>query len=169
MNRAAPEPKANMGQPEPRLDGRLKVTGEARYGSDFPVSNPAFAYLIISPIAKGRIQTIDLADAKAVPGVIQIFTHENMNDIRLLKFSTSGGGPISSWQKMGPEIGHDGQIIGMVVAENFETARCQPVESLPKRQEAKLCMVAPSLRVQESAKRVGALVFYDPTPLPLPG
>jgi xanthine dehydrogenase YagR molybdenum-binding subunit len=123
MNRAAPEPKANMGQPEPRLDGRLKVTGEARYGSDFPVSNPAFAYLIISPIAKGRIQTIDLTHAKAVPGVIEIFTHENMNDIRLLKFSTSGGGPISSWQKMGPEIGHDGQIIGMVVAENFETAR----------------------------------------------
>jgi xanthine dehydrogenase YagR molybdenum-binding subunit len=33
MNRAAPEPKRNMGQPAPRLDGRLKVIGEARYTS----------------------------------------------------------------------------------------------------------------------------------------
>jgi xanthine dehydrogenase YagR molybdenum-binding subunit len=123
MNRAAPEPKANMGQPEPRLDGRLKVTGEARYGSDFPVSNPAFAYLIISPIAKGRIQSIDLTDAKAVPGVIQIFTYENMSDFQPLKYAVGGGGAISSWQKMGPEIGHDGQIIGMAVAETFEGAR----------------------------------------------
>ena len=77
MNRAAPEPKANMGQPEPRIDGRLKVTGEARYGSDFPVSNPAFAFLVTSAIAKGRIERIDLADAKSVPGVLEIFTHEN--------------------------------------------------------------------------------------------
>ena len=34
MNRAAPQPKENMGRPEPRVDGRQKVTGEARYGSD---------------------------------------------------------------------------------------------------------------------------------------
>jgi xanthine dehydrogenase YagR molybdenum-binding subunit len=33
-----------MGKPEPRIDGRLKVTGEARYGSDFPVANPAYAF-----------------------------------------------------------------------------------------------------------------------------
>ena len=55
MNRAAPEPKANMGKPAPRLDARLKVTGEARYASDMPVSNPAFAFLVTSPIAKGTI------------------------------------------------------------------------------------------------------------------
>jgi len=60
MNRAAPEPKDNMGQPEPRVDARLKVTGEARYASDFPVSNPAFAFLVTSAIAKGSIQSIDL-------------------------------------------------------------------------------------------------------------
>ena len=34
MNRAAPQPKENMGRPEPRMD-------EARYGSDFAVNNPA--------------------------------------------------------------------------------------------------------------------------------
>ena len=44
-----------MGQPVPRIDARLKVTGEARYASDMPVSNPAFAFLVTSAIAKGTI------------------------------------------------------------------------------------------------------------------
>jgi xanthine dehydrogenase YagR molybdenum-binding subunit len=123
MNRAAPEAKFNMGAPAPRLDGRAKVTGEARYGSDFAPSNPAYAFLITSPIARGRIESIDLGEAIAIPGVIEIFTRENIGDIKEIKFSTSGGGPTSSWQFMGPEIGHDGQIIGMVVAETFEAAR----------------------------------------------
>ena len=52
MNRAAPAPLDNMGRPEPRLDGRAKVTGEARYGSDFAMSDPAYAFLVTSPIAK---------------------------------------------------------------------------------------------------------------------
>ena len=56
MNRAAPEPKDNMGQPAPRVEARLKVTGEARYASDMPVNNPAFAFLVTSPIAKGEIK-----------------------------------------------------------------------------------------------------------------
>ena len=54
MNRAAPQPKDNMGEPAPRLEARLKVTGEARYASDMPVNNPAYAFLVTSPIAKGE-------------------------------------------------------------------------------------------------------------------
>jgi xanthine dehydrogenase YagR molybdenum-binding subunit len=123
MVRAAPEPKANMGKPEPRLDSRLKVTGEARYGSDFPVSNPAFAFLITSPIAKGRIIDIDLSEAKAVPGVIEIFTHDNTAGLHPVPPSAKGGSATTSWQELGPQIGHDGQIIGMVVADTFEAAR----------------------------------------------
>ena len=73
MNRAAPAPLDNMGRPEPRLDGRAKVTGEARYGSDFIVSDVAHAFLITSPIAKGRIASIDTSLAKRLPGVIEVF------------------------------------------------------------------------------------------------
>ena len=65
MSRAAPEPKANMGQPAPRIDARLKVTGEARYASDMPVANPAYAFLVTSAIAKGAITSIDLDAAPA--------------------------------------------------------------------------------------------------------
>jgi xanthine dehydrogenase YagR molybdenum-binding subunit len=122
-NRAAPEPKANMGQPAPRLEARLKVTGQARYASDISVNNPAFAFLVTSPIAKGTIAKIDLGDAKAVPGVLDIFTHENTGDLKTLKYGAGGGGASTSIQDLGPKIQHDGQIVAMVVANTFEAAR----------------------------------------------
>src|ERR1043166_7738742 len=84
MKRAAPDPLENMGKPEPRKEARLKVTGEAQYASDMSVNNPAFAFLITSPVARGTITAIDLGDAKAVRGVIDIFTHENTGDLKIL-------------------------------------------------------------------------------------
>ncbi len=123
MNRAAPEPKANMGQPVPRLEARLKVTGEARYSSDIAVGRPAFGYLLTSAIAKGHVAHIDLAEARQVPGVIEIFTHENTGELKTVKYGAGGGGPSTSIQGYGPDIHHDGQIIGLVVAETFEAAR----------------------------------------------
>src|SRR5437868_14626831 len=108
MNNAAPAPQANMGQPEPRVEARLKVTGEARYASDFQVSNPAFAFLVTSSIAKGSIQSIDASEAKAVRGVFDIFTHENTGELKPVKFGGGGGGASTSIQDLGPKIQHDG-------------------------------------------------------------
>src|SRR5205823_14217079 len=79
---AAPEPKANMGQPVPRLDARLKVTGEARYAADFPVANPAYAFLVTSAIAKGRITNLEIETARSVPGVLDILTQENTTELK---------------------------------------------------------------------------------------
>jgi xanthine dehydrogenase YagR molybdenum-binding subunit len=120
MTTAAPEPKTNMGEPEPRYEARLKVTGEARYPSDVPVANPAFAFLVTSAIAKGTIASMNLDGARAVTGVLDIFTHENTKELKDGKF---GGGSATSIQKLGPEIAHDGQIIAMVVADSYEGAR----------------------------------------------
>src|SRR5262249_46142449 len=65
---------------------------------------------------------IDLADALAVPGVLDILTYENTT-LKDLKFSTGGGGATTSWQALGPDIGHDGQIVAVVLADTFEAAR----------------------------------------------
>ncbi|PWT90215.1 MAG: xanthine dehydrogenase, partial [Proteobacteria bacterium] len=116
---AAPEPQANMGEPAPRIDARQKVTGEARYASDFPLANPAYAVLVTSAIARGRLLGLDLEAAKAVPGVLDILTQDNTGELKEVKF----GGASTSIQKLGPEIAHDGQIIAMVVADTFEAAR----------------------------------------------
>src|SRR5437667_6835855 len=115
---AAPEPKRNMGEPEPRLDGRLKVTGQARYGSDFPVSNPAYAYLVTSAIARGRIAKIDLSAAKSVPGVLYIMTHENRPPMGKFEFFAKGGEAATAKPPLSTDrIDHEGEIVALVVAE----------------------------------------------------
>jgi xanthine dehydrogenase YagR molybdenum-binding subunit len=123
MSAAAPAPKTNMGQPVARLDARLKVTGQARYGSDFPLSNPAFAFLVTSAVAKGRLTALDTAAARAVPGVLDIITQQEAGVLKEVKFAGGGGGACTSIQDLGPEILHDGQIVAMVVANTFEAAR----------------------------------------------
>jgi xanthine dehydrogenase YagR molybdenum-binding subunit len=119
MSDAAPAPKANMGAPLKRVDGRLKVTGEARYAADIPVGNLAHAVLVTSTIARGRIRQLDLAAARAVPGVLDIFTCENAGGLAAPKLGSASTSvmPLNS-----PQIWHDGQIIGLVVADTLEAA-----------------------------------------------
>jgi xanthine dehydrogenase YagR molybdenum-binding subunit len=124
MSIAAPEPKANMGQPIPRYDAVAKVTGKAQYASDMPLNRPAFAYLVTSSIAKGRIDSFDLAAAKKIRGVIDIVTHENAEKLKEAKLFSNGGYSSTTIQPLkSAEIAQDGQIIAVVVAETFEAAR----------------------------------------------
>ena len=67
MNVAAPEPKSNMGQPEPRTDGRLKVTGAARYAADVQLENVTHGVLVLSTVARGKIARIDTEAAEKAP------------------------------------------------------------------------------------------------------
>lgn len=108
-----------------RIDGRLKVTGDAKYGTDFRPGEPAFAYLKTSSIAKGRIRSLDEASARTVPGVLEIFTHRNVGDrVKSGKtFDQKGYMGTSIAPLADDRIWHDGQIVALVVAETFEAAR----------------------------------------------
>jgi xanthine dehydrogenase YagR molybdenum-binding subunit len=105
----------------PRIDGVAKVTGAARYASDEPVSDPAFAYLVTSTIARGRVSAFILDCAKAVPGVLDILTHENVGN-QAEPAPWVDGGPTTSTLES-DRIWHDGQIIAVVVANTYEAAR----------------------------------------------
>ena len=67
-----------IGQSISRADGRLKVTGGARYTADIPVEGAVHAAIVHSTIANGRTVSIDTAAAEKAPGVIAVFTHRNM-------------------------------------------------------------------------------------------
>jgi xanthine dehydrogenase YagR molybdenum-binding subunit len=124
MTTAAPEPKANMGQPIPRYDAVAKVTGKAQYASDVPLARPAYAYLITSAIAKGRIDRFDLSEAEKLPGVIAIVTHEAAPKLKEAKSFSNGGYASTTNQPLkSAEIAEEGQIIGVVLAESYESAR----------------------------------------------
>ncbi|MER9654230.1 xanthine dehydrogenase family protein molybdopterin-binding subunit [Mesorhizobium sp. M0152] len=120
MNQAAPAPKENMGNPVPRIDGRLKVTGQAGYPADLAVANVAYGALATSTVAKGSISALHLDKARAVPGVIDIVSAGDMDQIDEPKFGNTAASSIGPLHDK--TIFHDGQIIALVVAETFEAA-----------------------------------------------
>lgn len=116
---------AQIGADVARVEGHLKVTGQARYGSDVSVANPAYAYLVTSGIARGRITAIDEGDAREIPGVLDILTYRSVgNRIKPGKLF-SGGGYVGSTiaPLRSAEILHAGQVVAVVLADAFETAR----------------------------------------------
>ncbi len=107
-----------IGKPVDRVDGPLKTTGTAPYAYERHdvVPNQAYGYIVGSAIAKGRIVSMDLAAAKAAPGVLAIVTAENAGKL-------AKGERNTAVLLGGPEIQHYHQAIAVVVAETFEQAR----------------------------------------------
>jgi xanthine dehydrogenase YagR molybdenum-binding subunit len=68
---------SNIGQPLTRRDGILKVTGAARYAADNHPQGMLYAVLAVSSIARGRVAALDIAAAKAHPGVVEVMTPAN--------------------------------------------------------------------------------------------
>jgi xanthine dehydrogenase YagR molybdenum-binding subunit len=66
-----------VGTPLSRVDGRLKVTGAARYAAETSLPDTAYATLVLSTIASGRLTEIDASAAERVPGVLAVVTHQN--------------------------------------------------------------------------------------------
>jgi xanthine dehydrogenase YagR molybdenum-binding subunit len=66
-----------IGQPHRRVDGRLKVTGQARYAAEHAVPGCVHGVLVTSAVAAGRITHLDTKDAAQVPGVLAIVSHQN--------------------------------------------------------------------------------------------
>jgi len=60
----------------PRIEAGLKVTGAARYAAETPVAGLLHAALVVAPIPSGRMLTIETARARALPGVVDVLTHE---------------------------------------------------------------------------------------------
>jgi xanthine dehydrogenase YagR molybdenum-binding subunit len=107
-----------IGKPVDRIDGKFKTTGTAPYAYERHdvVADQAYGYVVGSAIAKGRINAIDLAEAKAAPGVLAIVTAENAGTLVKGRMNTAH-------LLGGPEIEHYHQAVALVVAETFEQAR----------------------------------------------
>jgi xanthine dehydrogenase YagR molybdenum-binding subunit len=113
-----------IGEAHPRIDGRLKVTGAARYSGDNTIPNLAFGYLLKSTIASGNIRSIDTAEADSAPGVVAIFTP--FRPLKLYSGLDRTDGAISgdgSPPLQNKRVQYYGETIGLVVADSFEQAR----------------------------------------------
>lgn len=127
MNRAEIVPAVRAtGVPHKRVDGRLKVTGAARYAGEFTADNLCYGFVVSGTIASGRIVSIDTAAARALPGVLLVMTHENRpelpDDEKLYKDQVAPGG--TPFRPLWDErVWYSGQPVALVVAESLELAR----------------------------------------------
>lgn len=116
---------AKIGDDVARIDGRLKVTGAAPYGSDAKPAKPAYAFLVTSAIARGRITDIDESATRELDGILDILTYKNVGDNvdsgKLFDDDGYMGSTIAPLQS--DRVQHDGQIVGVIIAETFEIAR----------------------------------------------
>ncbi len=63
-----------------RHDGVDKVTGRAKYGADIQLSGLLYGFVLRSPHAHARIKSIDVSQAKALPGVRAVVTHKDLRE-----------------------------------------------------------------------------------------
>ncbi|UYZ59824.1 xanthine dehydrogenase family protein molybdopterin-binding subunit [Hymenobacter latericus] len=121
-------PQKQIGAPMNRVDGRQKVTGAAKYSAEYELPNMAYAVLVGSTIAKGRLTSIDTKAAERAPGVLAVITHQN--GPKLPGHKPVGKDP-SQPQTVGSalrvftddKIRFNDQPIAVVVADSWERAR----------------------------------------------
>lgn len=116
----------NTGRPVSRIDGPLKVTGRADYAAEHLEPGMLHGYIVPSTIASGTILSIDTSRASAMPGIVEIFTHENRPDAAWwdYKWRDETAPPGHPFRPLHSErILFDGQPVALVVADTFENAR----------------------------------------------
>ncbi|SKA10089.1 carbon-monoxide dehydrogenase large subunit [Enhydrobacter aerosaccus] len=70
--------KFGVGQPVPRTEDPTLLRGEGRYTDDINLPGQAYAVMVRSKIAHGRIKGIDTKAALAMPGVLMVLTHADL-------------------------------------------------------------------------------------------
>jgi xanthine dehydrogenase YagR molybdenum-binding subunit len=113
----------SVGTPLNRVDGRLKVTGGAKYAAEFALPNVAHAVIVTSTIAKGRVRRMDTTAAERAPGVLAVLTPQNAPRLPQQQ-AGSGGGPVMRVPTILQDdaVHYNGQPIGLVIADTFEHA-----------------------------------------------
>jgi xanthine dehydrogenase YagR molybdenum-binding subunit len=110
----------SIGEPHPRIDGPIKVTGAARFTADLRVPNILHGVFVTASIPAGKVIAFDKEDALAEPGVVRVLTHEDMPRPQ----AAISGPPFahSFLPLQDNEIRHEGQPIAMVLAETLVAA-----------------------------------------------
>ena len=164
-----------IGKPMPRKEDARLITGKGRFTDDFNLDGQTYAVMVRSPHPHARIVAIDAAAAKAMPGVLGVFTgadcaadklgpipHDPVPKTKFdMKLTGPGGGAVF----IGPNVllpadkaRHVGEAVAMVVAETKAQA-LDAAEAVEVTYEE-----LPFVLHSEDAMRPGAPVLWDEVP-----
>ncbi|RZI44045.1 xanthine dehydrogenase family protein molybdopterin-binding subunit [Herbaspirillum sp. HC18] len=164
----APEQlQTSVGASVPRKEDYRFLTGTGRYTDDVQVPGQTYAYFVRSPHAHANIKTIDKSAAAGAPGVIAVFTGEDLAADKV-------GGLPCGWlitdvnnqpMKEPPhpvlaqgKVRHVGDPVALVIAENYFQAR-DAAELLSIDYE-----MLPSVTDVRDAQKSGAPAVHDIAP-----
>jgi len=166
MNFHSSEPAAvGIGQPVLRKEDPTLVRGEGRFTDDIHLPNQAYAVIVRSRHAHGAIRGIDAAEARTMPGVLEIYTGAALREYGPLKpavkFPNRDGSEMR--QPPRPALATDkvrfvGDPIACVVAETLQQAK-DAAEAVSVDIDALPVVVDP-----HAAARAGAPLIYDEAP-----
>ncbi|MGQ0697711.1 MAG: molybdopterin cofactor-binding domain-containing protein [Panacagrimonas sp.] len=120
-----------IGKPLDRIDGPLKVAGQAKYAYEYAgADQAAYGYIVGASIARGRIKALHTEAAEAMPGVLLVMTHRNApeqpafvpNDVAMPGLTTGRFGRPRPYLA-DDRVRYRGEPIALVVATQFEQAR----------------------------------------------
>src|SRR5438874_5300366 len=126
------EDRFAIGQPVPRSEDPVLLRGEGHYSDDFNLPGQAYAVIVRSPMAHGVIRGIDTAAARAMPGVLAVYTAADL--------AKGGIGPLPARQVMNNRDGtpmlqpvryvlatdkvrHVGEAVAAVIADSVAAAK----------------------------------------------
>ena len=164
-----------IGKPMPRKEDARLITGKGRFTDDFSLDGQTYAVMVRSPYPHARIVAIDAAAAKAMPGVLGVFTGADCAADKLApiphdpvpktKFDMKLTGPNGGAVFIGPNVllpadkaRHVGEAVAMVVAETKAEA-LDAAEAVEVPYEE-----LPFVLHSEDAMRPGAPVLWDEVP-----
>jgi aerobic carbon-monoxide dehydrogenase large subunit len=129
-----------IGQPVRRREDLRLLTGGGRYSDDVNVPGQAYAVMVRSPHAHARIRSIDIAAARAAPGVLEVLTGRDMpaDGLKPIPHAVRTGHPVDiqldnsdgsppfippHYPLAADEVRHVGDIVAMVVATSRAAAK----------------------------------------------
>jgi xanthine dehydrogenase YagR molybdenum-binding subunit len=123
----SPSAVPSIGEPRSRVDGRLKVTGQARYAAEHAVPDCVHGVLVTSSIARGRIKRLDAAAAEKLPGVLAVVSHLNAPKAPGYQNAQTNKNPRVEGQEFrvfyDDQIHFSNQPVALAVAETLEQAQ----------------------------------------------
>lgn len=114
-----------IGEALDRVDGRLKVTGSATYTAEHRVEDLAYAVLVTSSIARGRIVAIETAAARQARGVLAVLTHQDHLKLAMDPKEVQAGSPADRALQLlqDDRVYYANQPVAVAIGETLESAQ----------------------------------------------
>jgi carbon-monoxide dehydrogenase large subunit len=159
--------KYGVGQPVRRKEDDTLVRGKGKYTDDFNLPGQTYAWIVRSSHAHGIIRGIDTAAAKAMPGVLGVWTGTDLTAAGYdpftcgLPLKNRDGSPLLQTNRMPlmtDKVRYVGDAVAFVVAETLAQAR-DAGEAVVVDIDA-----LPAVTSAEQAAKPGAPQLYDHIP-----